>query len=340
MFVLSLVTLSLLGFAVSLSYAHAKTKNIEPFSVHAERSSMRDNCRLRFAYNNLSIVRDLGRHQPRQFYDPNTFERQDILRPSNYAILANPEKFEGKVVAFVGYLKRSYHCCCPMSGDECYHLFISRDDYRNDSEANLADNYVHLKVNSHFVAGNNFPDGSLIEGLGLLKAGKVVSAQESSVTDSASTLLNGSMCLQRLFDPETLAKNKKSIAEYQAKRRKGIDPWNSFMLWPSDRLLSYLTWEIRAGKIVEGADKVEASGGVLVSIDDQDAELTADSVVYEKTAKILRTIGNVKIVRRGQLTTGQRFDFMIASDEYLVTESGIKLGEPLLKVPSGRLNDV
>lgn len=339
-FALSALVLSICSFGSAFFFdiAEAKVGKSEIAVVEDERSNMRNQCRLRFAYNNLSVVRDLGRHQPRQFYDPSTFERQDILRPSSYAILANPEKFEGKVVAFVGYLKRSNHCCCPMPGDECYHLFITRDDYRNASEANLADNYVHLRVNSHFVAGNNFPDGSLIEGLGLLKAGKVVSAQDSRGADSASTLLNGSMCLQRVFDPETLAKNKKSIAEYQAKRRKGIDPWNSFMSWPSDRPLSYLTWEIRAGKIVEGADKVEASGGVLVSIDDQDAELTADSVVYEKTAKILRTIGNVKIVRRGQLTTGQRFDFKVASDEYLVTETNVKLGEPLLKVRTETMN--
>ncbi len=172
-----------------------------------------------------------------------------------------------------------------------------------------------------------------------MKACKVVLDRGFGAGDSASTLLNGSMCLQRVFDSETLAKNKKSFAEYQAKRRTGIDPWNSFISWPSDRLLSYLTWEIRAGKIVEGADKVEASDGVVVSIDDQDAELNADSVVYDKTAKILRTIGNVKITRQGQLTTGQRFDFKIASDEYLVTEPGVKLGEPLLTVRSGTLND-
>ncbi|MFA7341404.1 MAG: hypothetical protein WC028_31770 [Candidatus Obscuribacterales bacterium] len=262
------------------------------------------------------------------------------MRPNSYSILADPEKFNGKVIAFGGYLKRSYHRCCPMPGDECYHIFVTRDDYKNALEASILENYVHLRVNSHFVEGNSFPDGSLVEGRGLMKAGKVGLDRGFGAGDSASTLLNGSMCLQRVFDPETLAKNKKSIAEYQAKRRKGIDPWNSFMSWPSDRPLSYLTWEIRAGKIVEGADKVEANGGVLVSIDDQDAELTADHVIYDKKVKILRTIGNVRIVRRGQLTTGQRFDFKIASDEYLVTEPNVKLGEPLLKVRSPTMNDL
>jgi hypothetical protein len=339
MVALSLATLSLLGFAFNQSPVQAETMNLEKCFSEDKCSSMRKSCRLQFAYDNLSVVRDLGRHQPRDFYDASTFERQDVLRPSSYSILANPEKFDGKVAAFSGYLKKSNHCCCPMPGDECYHIFISKDDYQNSKENCPSDNYVHLRTNNYFFAGNGFPDGSLVEGRGLMKAGKMVLDQVPGAGDSASTLLNGSLRLLRVFDTETLAKTKKRVAEYKALRTKGIDPWNSFMLWPSQQSPSSLSWEVCAGKIVDGVDRVEANDGVLVLIDDQDSELKADSVIYEKSAKILRTIGHVRILRRGQLTTGQRFDFKIASDEYLVTEPGVTLGEPLCKVRTEPLGD-
>lgn len=339
MFALSLATLSLLSFAFDPNAAFAKTMNREKWFAEEKCSNMRKSCRLQFAYDNLSVVRDLGRHQPRDFYDASTFERQDVLRPNSYSILANPEKFDGKVVAFSGYLKKSNHRCCPMPGDECYHIFITKDDYQNSKEDCPSDNYVHLRTNSYFFAGNGFPDGSLVEGRGLMKAGKMVLDQVFGAGDSASTLSNGSLRLLRVFDPGTLATTKKRFTEYKALRTKGIDPWNCFMLWPSQQSPSSLSWELCAGKIVDGVDRVEASGGVLVLIDDQDSELKADSVIYDQSAKILRTIGNVRILRRGMLTTGQRFDFKITSDEYLVTEPGVTLGEPLCKVRTAPLGD-
>ncbi len=114
---LSVLVLSVCGFGSGFCFdaAKAKVKRIEIATVEDKRSNMRNQCRLRFAYNNLSVIRDLGRHQPRHFYDPNTFEQQDILRPNSYSILADSEKFNGKVIAFGGYLKRSYHRCCPMA---------------------------------------------------------------------------------------------------------------------------------------------------------------------------------------------------------------------------------
>jgi len=98
-------------------------------------------------------------------------------------------------------------------------------------------------------------------------------------------------------------------------------------------------WTIQANRFVEDLDTIVATGGVSVSIDKQDSELTADCVVYDKKVRILRTIGNVRILRRDQLTTGQRFDFRIASDEYLVTEPNVSVGEPLLKVQTPTVND-
>lgn len=164
----------------------------------------------------------------------------------------------------------------------------------------------------------------------LLKAGKADVNTGGFRQDSASTLTNGSMRWLIILGPDSESQSTEKV-----RASSGAD----FMRFSQTEVLPNVVWEIRAGKISEDADKVEASGGVSVSIDKQDSELTADCVVYDKKVRILRTIGNVRILRRDQLTTGQRFDFKIASDEYLVTEPNVSVGEPLLKLQTPIVND-
>lgn len=323
------------------NFSVACAESVSPAKDSAEEtdSEVLKLVKIRFECNNMRTARNFGVHQPRYFYDPATFERLDILRTNSYAILANPEKFDGKVVVFTGYLERYSHNCCPYPGDECYHIFITRDDFRNHTESFVGENFVHLRVNKHFFEGTLFRDGSLVEGVGLLKAGKIVLDGGGFYPDSASTLTNGSLRLLREFSPDVDLKDAHLSNQSRGSAIQRAEVREKFMRFTQNESPPKSVWEIRAGKIIEDADNVEATGGVLVSIDAQDSELKAEKVIYDKKMKVLRTIGNVQIVRRNMLTTGQRFDFKISSDEYLVTEPEVVLGEPLLRVRSLKLGD-
>lgn len=73
-----------------------------------------------------------------------------------------------------------------------------------------------------------------------------------------------------------------------------------------------------------------ATGNVEVVIGGQNSKLTADKVVFEQTNKTVAAHGNVRILRLGLLTTGTDFKFRIGSDEYLVTESNVRVSNPHL----------
>lgn len=89
------------------------------------------------------------------------------------------------------------------------------------------------------------------------------------------------------------------------------------------------SWSITADEI-SAQDKHQANGDARVSISGQDAELTADEVIYDKDTAILEARGHVRILRQGTVTTGACFRFKIASPDYLVTESNVALGQPQL----------
>jgi lipopolysaccharide assembly outer membrane protein LptD (OstA) len=89
------------------------------------------------------------------------------------------------------------------------------------------------------------------------------------------------------------------------------------------------SWSITADEI-SAREKLQANGDARVSISGQDAELTADEVIYDKDTAILEARGHVRILRHGTVTTGACFRFKIASPEYLVTDSNVALGKPQL----------
>ncbi len=67
-----------------------------------------------------------------------------------------------------------------------------------------------------------------------------------------------------------------------------------------------------------------------MSIDGQDSSLKADEVWYDSKTLILGARGHVRIVRRGELSTGEVFRFKVFSDDYLVTEAPIGVADPIL----------
>lgn len=90
-------------------FASAETKQPTHETAEKNSSTVLERVKARFEFNNLRTVRNFWQHQPRHVYDANTFDRLEILRSSSYSILANPEKFDGKIVAFTGYLERYSH---------------------------------------------------------------------------------------------------------------------------------------------------------------------------------------------------------------------------------------
>jgi len=69
-----------------------------------------------------------------------------------------------------------------------------------------------------------------------------------------------------------------------------------------------------------------ASGHVQAAISGQDARLEADQVVYDQYNQVVEAIGNVRIWRYPEWTTGSKFAFKIDSDEYLVMQPDTKVG--------------
>jgi hypothetical protein len=61
------------------------------------------------------------------------------------------------------------------------------------------------------------------------------------------------------------------------------------------------------------------TGNAIAVIGGQNSKLEADSILYDQNNQMIDARGNVKILRRGTLTTGSAFKFKVTSDEYLIT---------------------
>ncbi len=67
------------------------------------------------------------------------------------------------------------------------------------------------------------------------------------------------------------------------------------------------------------------TGNAVAIIGDQDSKLEADMILYNQDTQIMDARGNVKIIRKGQITTGSAFKFDVSSDEYLITKPDTEL---------------
>jgi hypothetical protein len=61
------------------------------------------------------------------------------------------------------------------------------------------------------------------------------------------------------------------------------------------------------------------SGNAVAIITGQDAKLEADTILYNQNTQMMDARGHVRILRAGNLTTGDAFKFKTTSDEYLIT---------------------
>ncbi len=61
------------------------------------------------------------------------------------------------------------------------------------------------------------------------------------------------------------------------------------------------------------------TGNAVAIIGGQDSKLEADSILYDQTNEMIDARGNVKIIRKKEVTTGSAFKFKVTSDEYLIT---------------------
>ncbi len=61
------------------------------------------------------------------------------------------------------------------------------------------------------------------------------------------------------------------------------------------------------------------SGNAVALIGGQDSKLEADTILYNQDSQIMDARGHVRILRNGNLTTGDTFKFKVTSDEYLIT---------------------
>ncbi len=70
---------------------------------------------------------------------------------------------------------------------------------------------------------------------------------------------------------------------------------------------------------------VEVTGHAEGQIKDQECKMTADLISFDRDTRIVSASGQVHFYREGHLTTGSNFRFKVDSDEYLVTEPGVRL---------------
>ncbi|MDR3611950.1 MAG: hypothetical protein P4L53_00190 [Candidatus Obscuribacterales bacterium] len=67
------------------------------------------------------------------------------------------------------------------------------------------------------------------------------------------------------------------------------------------------------------------TGNAVALIGGQDSKLEADTILYDQNAQIMDARGHVRILRTGQLTTGDAFKFKVTSSEYLITNPNTQL---------------
>lgn len=93
------------------------------------------------------------------------------------------------------------------------------------------------------------------------------------------------------------------------------------------------SWTITAEKIAHPTPgDIEAFGKVVVEVQGQKALLKADQIKYDRKSTILHAVGHVQIFRKGVVTEVSATRFKVESTDYIVTETGITLSEPELKI--------
>ena len=61
------------------------------------------------------------------------------------------------------------------------------------------------------------------------------------------------------------------------------------------------------------------TGNAVAIIGGEDSKLEADTILYDQTNEMIDARGNVKIIRKKEVTNGSSFKFKVTSDEYLIT---------------------
>jgi hypothetical protein len=67
------------------------------------------------------------------------------------------------------------------------------------------------------------------------------------------------------------------------------------------------------------------TGNAVALIGGQDSKLEADTILYDQNSQLMDARGHVRILRTGQLTTGDAFKFKVTSSEYLITNPDTQL---------------
>ncbi len=76
-----------------------------------------------------------------------------------------------------------------------------------------------------------------------------------------------------------------------------------------------------------GAGIVTCAGDATALMTGQDSKLEADTIVYDNAKEMIEARGNVRIIRKKEVTIGSSFRFKAASEEYLVTVPDTSISE-------------
>lgn len=279
-------------------------------SANVEKVSILKDLTIRPPYElNIGQLRDLTKHQPNRQWSERDYKQKKTIHPSNYAVLANPEKFDGQLITFVGYLWISDKNtgCEGKPSPPTYHVYANWDDFQHEDEIN----FVQVNLNRYFQHIDCFKTGDHVEAIGLLESKELL-------PDSELMVLPGSRCKKRLTNA-SLRLNHKGPSGLLSQRP-------ALHRSPDHNCIIY------ADKItLDTNNKIAATGNVVLEVEGQKAFCVAENLRYDPWTKRVQMNGEVHLIRPNLSKRFENADFHIEDPNFLITEPDVTVHYPFLQ---------
>lgn len=298
-----LVTFGLLSIFSTL-VAVAECKAAE------EKTSVHNGLTIRAPYElNLGQLRDLTMHQPARQWSETDFKPIKTIHPSNYAVLANPEKFNDRSITFVGYLWVSEKTtgCDGKPVAPNYRVYANLDDFQHEDKTN----FVQIDLNRYFKHIDCFKSSDHVEAIGRLESKELL-------PDFPETLFRYSGCNLRLRQASL--------------RFDYTSPFRLLAPLPALHKSADHNCIIFADKIELDTDgNIIATGNVVLEVEGQKAFCVAENLRYDPWTKRVQMNGEVHLIRPNLRKQFEKADFHIEDPNFLTTEPDVTVHYPFLQ---------
>lgn len=295
---------------VGLLYGFITLLAIEECKAAEAKVSVRNGLTIRAPFElNLGQLRDLTKHQPARQWSETDFKPMKTIHPSNYAVLANPEKFNDYLITFVGYLWISEKTtgCEGKPVAPTYRVYANLDDFQHEDKTN----FVQVDLNRYFKHIDWFKSGDHVEAIGRLESKELL-------PDFPETLFRYSGCNLRLRQASLRFDHNGPSGQLTQRPALHKSPDHNCIIF--------------ADKIELDTDgNIIATGNVVLEVEGQNAYCVAENLHYAPLTKRVQISGEVHLKRANLHKQFESADFHIEDPNFLITEPDVTVHYPFLQ---------